>query len=106
MENKQRYGVDRPYYIPDIATLNYYLYLKDGVLQKYEWYANKVCFGPYLGSKFPYITREVNKRLEGVTLANQQVDFIELENLGLILKVKKVYLETLKMRRCVPIDLD
>lgn len=37
---------------------------KDGVLQKHEWYANTVCPGPYLGSKFPYIAREVNKKLE------------------------------------------
>lgn len=36
---------------------------KDGVLQKHEWYKNKVCPGPYLGSKFPYIANEVNKRL-------------------------------------------
>lgn len=37
---------------------------KDGVLQKHEWYANTNCPGPYLGSKFPYIAKEVNKRLE------------------------------------------
>lgn len=35
----------------------------DGVLQKHEWYANTNCPGPYLGSKFPYIANEVNKRL-------------------------------------------
>lgn len=38
---------------------------KDGVLQKHEWYANTNCPGPYLGSKFPYIAAEVNKRLAG-----------------------------------------
>lgn len=38
---------------------------KDGVLQKHEWYSNTNCPGPYLGSKFPYIAEEVNKRLEG-----------------------------------------
>lgn len=38
---------------------------KDGVLQKHEWYSNTNCPGPYLGSKFPYIAREVNKRLRG-----------------------------------------
>lgn len=37
---------------------------KDGVLQKHGWYANTNCPGPYLGSKFPYIAREVNKRLK------------------------------------------
>lgn len=38
---------------------------KDGVLQKHEWYKNINCPGPYLGSKFPYIANEVNKRLAG-----------------------------------------
>lgn len=38
---------------------------KDGVLQKHEWYSNTNCPGPYLGSKFPYIAEEVNKRLRG-----------------------------------------
>ena len=38
---------------------------KNGVLQKHEWYAQTTCPGPYLGSKFPYIAREVNKRLRG-----------------------------------------
>lgn len=38
---------------------------KDGVLQKYEWYAATNCPGPYLGSKFSYIASEVNKRLSG-----------------------------------------
>ena len=37
---------------------------KDGVLQKHGWYAQTSCPGPYLGSKFPYIAREVNKRLK------------------------------------------
>lgn len=37
---------------------------KSGVLQKHGWYANTNCPGPYLGSKFPYIAREVNKRLK------------------------------------------
>lgn len=36
---------------------------KDGVLQKHGWYAQTSCPGPYLGSKFPYIARETNKRL-------------------------------------------
>lgn len=36
----------------------------DGVLQKHEWYAQTTCPGPYLGSKFSYIAREVNKRLK------------------------------------------
>ena len=36
---------------------------KHGVLQKHEWYKSTNCPGPYLGSKFPYIANEVNKRL-------------------------------------------
>ena len=50
---------------------------KDGVLQKHEWYSNTNCPGPYLGSKFPYIAEEVNKRLRGKeqkpTNANKQL---------------------------------
>lgn len=38
---------------------------KDGVLQMHKWYAQTSCPGPYLGSKFSYIAREVNKRLRG-----------------------------------------
>ncbi|HEM4119387.1 lysozyme [Streptococcus suis] len=34
-----------------------------GNLTKHEWFANTNCPGPYLGSKFPYIASEVNKRL-------------------------------------------
>lgn len=37
---------------------------KDGVLQKHEWYAYTNCPGAYLGSKFPEISRIVNKRLK------------------------------------------
>lgn len=38
---------------------------KDGVLQMHKWYSWTTCPGPYLASKFPYIAREVNKRLNG-----------------------------------------
>ena len=38
---------------------------KDGVLQMHKWYAQTSCPGPYLGSKFSYISQEVNKRLRG-----------------------------------------
>lgn len=37
----------------------------DGVLQMHKWYASTSCPGPYLGSKFPYISQEVDKRLRG-----------------------------------------
>lgn len=38
-----------------------------GNLTKHEWFAPTNCPGPYLGSKFPYIADEVNKRLNGVS---------------------------------------
>lgn len=44
---------------------------KDGVLQKHEWYSNTNCPGPYLGSKFPYIANEVNKRLRANVSSNK-----------------------------------
>lgn len=37
----------------------------DGVLQMHKWYAQTSCPGPYLDSKFSYISQEVNKRLKG-----------------------------------------
>lgn len=37
---------------------------KDGVLQMHKWYARTSCPGSYIFSKFWYIAREVNKRLE------------------------------------------
>ena len=37
----------------------------DGVLQMHKWYAQTSCPGPYLASKFSYISQEVNKRLKG-----------------------------------------
>lgn len=37
---------------------------KDGVLQMHKWYARTSCPGSYIFSKFSYIAREVNKRLE------------------------------------------
>ena len=45
---------------------------KDGVLQMHKWYARTSCPGPYLSSKFSYIAREVNKRLEANKLSNTQ----------------------------------
>lgn len=35
-----------------------------GTLQKHEWYALTNCPGPYLGSKFSYIAKEVTARLD------------------------------------------
>lgn len=40
---------------------------KSGNLHMHKWYAATACPGPYLGSKFPYIAAEVNKRLNGST---------------------------------------
>ena len=68
---------------------------KNGVLQMHKWYANTACPGPYLGSKFPYISEEVNKLLkadngkeEKMTLKNglQTITFQ-----GATLKVFKGY---------------
>lgn len=36
---------------------------KKGNLHMHKWYAATGCPGPYLGSKFPYIAEEVNKKL-------------------------------------------
>ena len=36
---------------------------KNGTLTRHDMFTQKVCPGPYLGSKFPYIAAEVNKRL-------------------------------------------
>lgn len=39
VENKQRNGVDRPYYIPDIAALNYYLSVRvEDIREKENYY--------------------------------------------------------------------
>lgn len=40
---------------------------KNGNLTMHKWFASTNCPGPYLGSKFPYIADEVNKRLNGNT---------------------------------------
>lgn len=40
---------------------------KRGNLHMHRWYAATGCPGEYLGSKFPYIASEVNKRLNGNT---------------------------------------
>lgn len=36
-----------------------------GNLTKHCWFASTSCPGPYLGSRFPYIASEINKRLNG-----------------------------------------
>lgn len=45
-----------------IAQLNY-TGTKSGNLTRHDMFCNKVCPGPYLGGKFPYIVEQVNKRL-------------------------------------------
>lgn len=49
----KRNGIDKLVYTGD----------KSGNLTRHDMFANTVCPGPYLGSKFPYIAAEVNKRL-------------------------------------------
>lgn len=46
----------------NIAALNY-TGKTDGNLTRHDMFINKVCPGPYLGSKFPYIVEQVNSRL-------------------------------------------
>ena len=53
----KRNGIDKLVYIGD----------KSGNLTRHDMFANTVCPGPYLGSKFPYIVAEVNKRLVAQT---------------------------------------
>lgn len=38
---------------------------KKGNLHMHKWYAATACPGPYLESKFSYIAKEVNRRLDG-----------------------------------------
>lgn len=45
-----------------ITALNY-TGKTDGNLTRHDMFISKVCPGPYLGSKFPYIVEQVNKRL-------------------------------------------
>ena len=53
----KRNGIDKLVYTGD----------KSGNLTRHDMFANTVCPGPYLGSKFPYIAAEVNKRLAAQT---------------------------------------
>ncbi len=56
----KRNGIPRLYYTGD----------KSGNLTMHKWFANTLCPGPYLGSKFGYIADEVNKILSGEKTAN------------------------------------
>jgi uncharacterized protein YkwD len=47
-----------------ITSLNY-TGDRNGNMHMHKWYSNTSCPGPCLGSKFPYIASEVNKRLNG-----------------------------------------
>lgn len=48
----------------DIEELVYVIKNADASnLTRHDWFAATTCPGPYLGSKFPYIVEEVNKRL-------------------------------------------
>ena len=53
----KRNGIDKLVYTGD----------KSGNLTRHDMFANTVCPGPYLGTKFPYIAAEVNKRLAAQT---------------------------------------
>ena len=45
-----------------------------GNLTMHRWFANTSCPGDYLASKFPYIAKEVNKRLGKVELKVEEID--------------------------------
>lgn len=72
---------------------------KNGVLQMHKWYANTACPGPYLGSKFPYISEEVNKLLKADNGKEDDVTMVLKDGLqtitfqGATLKVFKGYNE-------------
>ena len=57
----KRNGIDELVYTGD----------KSGNLHKHCWYANTNCPGPYLGSKFPYIAKQVNKKLKKTNKTNK-----------------------------------
>lgn len=54
-----------------IARLNY-TGDKSGNLTMHKWFAATACPGPYLGSKFPYIAQEVNRRLNASQTAQNK----------------------------------
>lgn len=59
-----------------IAQLNY-TGTTSGNLTRHDMFCNKVCPGPYLGGKFPYIVSEVNKRLinaDDITALSEKPD--------------------------------
>ena len=62
----KRNGIDKLVYTGD----------KSGNLTRHDMFANTVCPGPYLGSKFPYIAAEVNKRLGVQTQTQTQTPFL------------------------------
>ena len=70
---------------------------KNGVLQMHKWYANTACPGPYLGSKFSYISEEVNKLLKADNGKEDDVQMVLKNGLQIItfqgatLKVFKGY---------------
>ena len=45
---------------------------KSGNLTMHKWFANTLCPGPYLESKFPYIAEEVNRRLNATPVVEEK----------------------------------
>lgn len=68
----------------NIKALNY-TGDKTGNLTMHKWFANTLCPGPYLSGKFPYIAKEVNKRLgtTGIVVEDEEtgkkVDTVNIE---------------------------
>lgn len=55
---------------------------KSGNLHMHKWYAATGCPGPYLGSKFPNIAQEVNKRLDIETEPTKEANNEEVCNVN------------------------
>ena len=64
---------------------------KSGNLHMHCWYANTSCPGPYLKSKFPYIAKQVNKKLKAKT-TNKTTKTSDTVTTGTKLKLNKASL--------------
>ena len=65
---------------------------KSGNLHMHCWYANTNCPGPYLKSKFPYIAKQVNKKLKATTAKKKADKTKDALATGSKLKLNKVSL--------------
>lgn len=66
---------------PGIGRLNY-TGDTNGNLTMHCWFANTQCPGPYLKSKFGYIAKEVNRRLDAMNVSTKTVYYIEVQGVS------------------------